>query len=220
MSVWTNALDDLRNRLNDGPTDKLRFLKKLIGQVDGSNKLFKSFEFRRVTDFSASGTVAPLGVYVNEAIVPVSGDNPEIGVVELASAPAARDTVQGVYYVQWFKDSELTFFLQEASQWLGGGSDFSTVAPGLRPAALEYAACEAYKKLANKFVENQSDTYRFEDSPDPNKQSMVDTYMKMADGCLDQANKLRDDFYGRQGQANAPLTGVAGKGARRVAPDA
>lgn len=217
MATWTTANAELRRKLNDGTTDKLRYFKKLVGQVDGSNTVFKSFEFRRLTDFSAS-PAAPLGVYVNNALVAVASDSPEVGAVTLAAAPASRSTVEAIYYLQWFTDTELDDFLVDSSRWLGGADDFTNVAIGLRPAALEYAACEAYGKLAAKAAENLSDTYRLEDAPDADKKTPVDYWKSLADGACARAEKLRDDFYSRQGQSNAPLFGVAGRGARRVAP--
>lgn len=60
---WSTALADLRTQLSDGATDKLRYRKPLIGKVDGNNTLFKTLEFRRLTDFT--GPDDRFGVYLN-----------------------------------------------------------------------------------------------------------------------------------------------------------
>ena len=59
---WSTSVADLRAWLNDGPTDKLVSRKRCLGRIDGSNKIFKTFEFRRVTDFTTA--TSPFGVYV------------------------------------------------------------------------------------------------------------------------------------------------------------
>ncbi len=217
MGSWITSVAELRSKLNDGPTDKLRYFKKLIGSVDGSNKFFKSFEFRRITDFSTP-PAAPLGVYVNNSIVGVASDSPEIGMVTLSAAPAARSRVEAVYYIQFFTDAELNEFVTEASNWLGQGDDVTNTPGGLKPAIQAYATAEAYQKMANKEMENLSDTYRFEDSPDPDKETAMDKFQLMAESSRKEAIQMRDDHYKRQGQSNAPLWGNAGKGTRRVVP--
>lgn len=204
MSDWLTSTSDLRIKLSDGPTDKLRSYKRVFGQINGTNDLFKTFEFRRVTDFTSS--TAPLGVYVNDAPVgAAASDDPATGYFTLTSPPVDGDVVNCTYYIQWFLDTELDQFLLTATNWLGFADNVINTPEGLRPSSLNYAAGEAYQKLALRWAENISETYRLEDSPDPKRFEIVKQYQDAAQNFKEEARKLRDDFYTRQGQSLSPL---------------
>jgi hypothetical protein len=205
--TWTSPISDLRTLLSDGPTDKLRAFKTVFGVQNGTNTTFKTFEFRRITDFSSSGTAFPLGVCVNGVLYPaasVTVDDPETGFFSLAAAPSATYQLLATYYTQWFLDAELDQFLVEASNWLGSDSVYANTVDGLKTAALKYAAHTAYQKLSLKYAENITDTYRTQDSPDESKNPVVDAYQKAATQSLKEAYQARDDYYKRKGQAFAP----------------
>lgn len=204
--AWDTAVSDLRTKLSDNATDKLRAFKRVFGQLDGSNTLFKTFEFRRITDFT--GADAPLGVYLNGALVSVSDDNVQTGYFTLASAPSDGDALESTYYIQWFLDAEVQSFLRIASNWLGSSDDYTAAQVGLRPSLLTYAAGEAYHKLSLKWSEMMSETYRLEDSPNKGQGDIADKYKKSGDELKDEARLLRNDFYTRQGQALQPLFGA------------
>jgi hypothetical protein len=199
---WTTAITEFRTNLSDGATDKLRYRKRVFDQANGVNTRFKTFEFRRITDFTSA--VAPLGVYVNGVAATVTTDFPEVGEFVLTSAPANGDTIEASYYIQWFQDSELTVFLNLASQWLGLGSDHLTMVDGLRPAAMQYAMAGAYQKLALRFAEHISEMYRLEDAKDPKLNAVIDGYRKAAEVCRKEADDLKKNFYTRQGQSLQP----------------
>lgn len=200
--MWLTAGDDLRNLLSDGTTDKLVYRKKVFGQINSSNTAFKTFEFRRVTDFTSASL--PLGVFVDDQAVAVSSDDLPSGEFQIGSAPDDGSVVTASYYYQWFLDSEIVTFLVKSSDWLGFGDNYVNTAQGLRPAALDYAASDAYRKLANRWSTLQSATYQLEDAPDPKQLSLAATFLKLADSFLKSASEKRDDFYKRQGQALAP----------------
>ncbi len=208
---WTTAVDNLRTLLSDGPTDKLRALKQVFGQQDGVNTVFKTFEFRRVTDFSASALAFPLGVYVNgvwHGSSAVTLDNPGTGFFQSASAFDDSVNLTCSYYIQWFTDSELTEFMTRSANWIGYGDNYPVIPDGLKPAALEYGAHEAYKKLSLRFAENIAETYRLQDSPDEKKMEVVKAYQDAAESAYKRALAYRDDFYTRKGMAKAPISGV------------
>lgn len=213
--AWVTPEVDLRRTLNDGATDKLRHRKRVFGQVNGTNVTFKTLEFRRITDLSTA--TAPLGVYVNNLPVTVSGDLKEVGEFALSAAPVDGDIVEASYYIQYFLDAELSGFLVDASEWLGFGTTYSNIAEGLRPASLQYSAYLAYQKLAMKFHENLTETYRLEDSPASKNIEYLNWLNTMADGFLKRATSLRKTFYERNDQASAPLFAVsAGRVPRNV----
>lgn len=216
---WDTAQTDLRVLLSDGPTDKLRAFKQVFGMQNGypagaataGNNVFKTFEFRRVTDFSASGTGFPLGIMLDGKTLAASAitqDNPSTGYFQLAIYPEDSQKLEATYYLQWFTDAELDGFLTRASNWLGGDGNYSEIALGLKTAALKYAQSEAYQKLALRFAEAVSETYRLKDAPDPKNMEIVKSYQDAAAIAIKDAYKSRDDYYSRKGKSLAPNFGT------------
>jgi hypothetical protein len=208
---WTTAINDLRIQLSDGSEDKLRFWKKVFGELNGTNTRFKTFEFRRITDFSSSALAPTLGVYLNRVrLAPsaISVDIPSVGSFDLAAAPVDGDVLEASYYLQWFTDGELDNFLIMASDWLGVGSDYTQVSPGLKSAALRYALYQAYAKLSLRWAEHIADVYRLQDNPDESNFKTIDAYNKQAQMYYKEAKDARDDFYKRSGRALQPLFGT------------
>lgn len=215
---WPNTalgILSLRTLIGDGPQDKLCANKKLIGTVDGINTTFKTFEFRRLGTFSPAATgetlvAFPLGVFINGLVVDpavISSDDPSTGIFTLAStgdAPGARDSFTATYFYQWFTDSELDIFLQNASTWLGYGPQYQNLVDGLNAAALRFAAQEAYEKAAMKYSTRVSETYKLEDAPSEDILKAIAAFKDMADNFMDKARDFRDDYYKRQGQPLAP----------------
>ena len=207
--AWTTAINDLRSLISDGSTDRYCYRKKCFGNVDGTNNSFKTFEFRRIIDFTnSSQNIAPLGVYVDSVRVTpsnVSSDSVATGEFTLATAPTAGQVVEASYYYQWFLDSELSTFLTEASEFLGFAGDYTQIAPGLQPAAKYYAAGESYHKMATRWSTRASEMYLVEDAPNQKNMGVAATYLKLANDCKEQSRKLREDYYTRNSQASAPL---------------
>lgn len=206
---WSTAVSDLRVALSDGPLDRLCSMKKIFGIQNGQNRVFKTLEFRRVTDFSASGTSFPLGVQVDGAFLAasaISQDNPDSGFFEVISTAAPTDSQQVTctYYAQWFVDAELVGFLQRASEWMGFGAAYAGINPQFKTAALKYALAEAYGKIAIKVATPTSAGFQLEDAPDETKADMIRAYQTASKNAMDAAYKARDDVYSRQGQAKAP----------------
>jgi hypothetical protein len=207
----------MRILLSDGDTDKLRHRKRCLGDINGENLVFKTFEPRRVQSFEDSEE--PVGVYVDGVLASVSADNIEIGEFTLSAAPEDGSVVEATYYYRWFNDAEIQSFLVTASKWLGQGATYANLADGLQPAACHYAASKAYQKLAIKWAEHLSSTFRLADGPDPESRKVQDPYGELAKSFLKQAETLRDDFYKRQGQSLAPLFGRVLGGVRDVPPN-
>lgn len=214
--TWSTALSELRTVLSEGPTDKLRWNKTLMGFTNGTNTLFKTFEKRRVTNFATAG--APLGVYVNDVLVTSTADDLETGTVTLAAAPAEGARVRGIYYVQWFTDAQLNTFLSNAANFLGFGDTFSNISGGLKNAAVKYACADAYQEMAKRFSEMISDGFRWEDLPVDALKKTQESYLALEKNFRDQAFKLRDDFYKRQGASEAPLYASLQGRVRNVEP--
>jgi hypothetical protein len=206
-TVAADAITGLRALINDGPTDKRALNKKVLGVADGVNVIFTTFENRRVGDFLSPAF--PLGLYLSG--IPLTGaqvvqDDPESGVFQLSPGvyTANRQSLTASYYYQWFKDEELSEFLTEACRWLGQGDNFVGLDPGLNAAVLRYAAQCAYEKAAMRYSVRMSETYQLEDAPSEDILNSIKAFKDMAEGFMDKAKEMRDDFYTRQGQSLAP----------------
>jgi len=208
---WTTATADFRRLISDGPTDRYRYRKRVFGELNGINKLFKTFEFRRITNFTAAP--APLGVFKNgvlQASAYVSTEYLSTGEFEVATAPVDGDVLEASYYVQWFIDVEVEEFLLNGAYWLGFTATAQTP-PGLIPAVLQYATSDAYMKMAMRWRETQSETYRLEDAPKKDGTTEADAYLAMAATFKEKATSLRDDYFTRQGRSLQPLfSSIAG----------
>lgn len=201
--AWDTAVDDLRSLLSDGSTDKLRYRKRCVGEVNGNNTRFKTFEFRRITDFTDAEL--PNGVFIGGEAVAVSEDFPEVGEFVLNEAPTDGQVVEATYYIQWFIDSELNKFLVQGNEWLGFGDDYSNIDKGLRPCLLFYAAKQACEKLSLRWAEYLSETYMFQDAPKADQRTPVQDYMALAKQYQKQAEDAQKNYYTRQGQNLQPL---------------
>jgi hypothetical protein len=79
---------------------------------------------------------------------------------------------------------------------------------GLQPCVLQYGAHLAYQKMAMRWRERHADVFRVEDAPGENAQSPTQEFLMMAKHFGDQATKLRNTYYERQGQNLQPLFGT------------
>lgn len=201
------AISSLRQMIYDGPTDKICANKKVLGVTDGINSIFKTFEFRRITDFSEAEF--PLGIFLKGVAIDtglVVQDDLASGIFQLSgdAIPTNRDSLTASYYYQWFVDAELTTFMQNATTWLGFSSNFQNIPDGLNAAALRFAAKESYSAAAMKYSSRMAEVYQLEDSPVEDINKSVQAMQSMADNFMDEATRLRDDYYTRQGQSLAP----------------
>jgi hypothetical protein len=218
--TWGTPSLDLRTLLSDGPTDKVRYRKKVFGELNGTNKSFRTLEFRRLTNFTTA--VAPLGVWLNGSLLAaasVSVDYIESGDFNLVTAPVDGDRLEASYYIQWFTDTEISQFLRLGTNWLGLNDDYTGLLEGLRPAVLKYAASEAYQKLALRWAESIQETFLLNDATnDKTRFAIVDQYRKSAEVFRKDAEAVRDDFYSRSGQQKQPLFASIAGAATDVQP--
>lgn len=208
---WTTALTDIRTLLDEGDEDKLCYRKRCLGECNAVNLLFKTFDSRRTTDFTTAEL--PLGVWLNGVLIDaadVTLDFPVSGDFELADAPIDGDVIEASYYFRWFIDSELTQFLTTSSEWLALGSNYTNISESLRPAALNYAAGEAYQKLALKWTRRLSEGYMLNDAPATDEVGkMIQQYGDLALKYQAKAKDVRDDFYSRSGTQLSPSYGFS-----------
>lgn len=216
--TWLEPIEDLQKFLSDQETDKLRYRKRVLGFQNGINTIFKTFEFRRVTDFTIATGNMPEGVYVDGVKAAIISDNNYIGEFELQTAPSGNQELVATYYIQWFTESELQLFLKDASNSLSLSDSYDQIPGGLRLSALNFASSSAYQKLSLRWSDTMGDVYRLQDAPNDDE-SPLEKYSKMAAEFRDIGIKLRDDYYKRQGRPNSPLHGTLAGRISAVTPN-
>lgn len=203
---WLTANSDVRSLLNDGPTDHRAYRKRVLNRLDGTNKRFKTEEWRRLSNFKTDAGPA-IGVFKNgvrlDQATEINSDDVEIGEFEVTTAPVDGDILECTYYFQWFLDTEIDGFLRKAVEWLNLGTDPDNVPPGLQPAASYYAVQEAYHKLCSKYASLESHQFRLEDAPDPKTKTPVDYYRMLANDARKKAEELRKGYYEGAGEQYA-----------------
>lgn len=207
--AWLTAKEDLRILLSDGPTDRYSFRKQVFGDLNGTNTRFKTFDARRVTNFTQT-----LGVYLNGALLDtqaISADDTYNGEFILQSPPNDGDLIEASYYTQWFLDAELDNILKDAALWTVGTFDVTQIANGLIPACKKYAAAEAYLKMSVKWKDYLSSGFKVEDAPKGGAEGKTNDFIKMSETFRKEALDARTEYYQtRQGQALQPLFGSIG----------
>lgn len=206
---YLTGRQDLTIRISDGPTDRLNYQKRCFGAVNGTNLNFKTFDARRYTKFTQQPGVLINGIVQGPQFItyddPISGQF----ILDPSIVPVDGDVVEATYYSRYFLDAELDNALQMSSRILFSTDHISDIPLGLVPAAIEYAAANCYKKLAERFATMISSGYKVEDAPSDQDKGPVQYYTDMANGAFAEVDKMITLFYTRQGQNRQPLIGVA-----------
>ncbi len=204
MPVWgsvAEARDELRRFVADGPQDKPIKDKLIVGTADGVRQKFFTFEERIVAGsivFSFAGVEQPPGIIADQDLV--------MGRFTLAPAPPANTEIRARYYWQLFLDADLDDGLRFAAGEIHETDDITTVEPGLKYAALHYAAHHGYGKQHTRWlIQRNSDKYLLLEAPvDDGARERAESFATVAETYYKMAVELRDAFYTRHGRRNAP----------------
>jgi len=206
---YTAAITEFRQMLSDTEYHKKSTKKKLIGDINGDNSVFVTYDKRLLED--------TVEVFVNDVSVPFDVTDPVQGFLTLKDAPDINSSVTASYYWTWFIDAELITFLNKGAEQVSQNSPdvpddaYLMIPPGLKSAALKFAANFATQSLI-QFMITRRHSEEFlieEDGNDDTKFSQTIAAMsKLADSYFKEALTLRDDFYKRQGKRNAPAFGI------------
>lgn len=208
MPNWTSVAEargELRAFLNDGPQDRPVKNKLVIGAVDGVNQVFFTFDDRIV-----AGTIAFSFDFVEQPSGIITDSDLVQGRFVLTPPPPENVGVRARYYWQLFLDSELDEALRLAAGEIHETDDITTVEPGLKNAALHYAASFAFTKQHTRWiVQRQSEKFLLLESPvDNGAQQRANEFKDAAAAYYKMANELRDAFYQRHGRRHAPAFNV------------
>lgn len=220
---YQTAINDLQVLISDQGDDRYVYRHRCFGEVNGANLQFKTFFRRRVTNFLQAYSDGE-GVYIGGNLVPASAfawDNQETA--EFAFAATASEYIPGLtasplypnnevveatYYYQWFDESELDTFLQQASRWLQGYNDYTQTADPLVDALIKYAAAQCYTKMAQRWRSYMSQEYRVEDAPKDSPTYNTNDFLQLAKYFRAEALASRTEYMEtRQGRALQPLFG-------------
>jgi hypothetical protein len=146
----------------------------------------------------------------------ITSDDPATGIFVVTTAPTDGSVVEASYYTQWFLDSELQMFLETAALWVQSSTDFTLIPSGLIPCTLKYSSAEAYLKLAIRWKDYASSTYKLHDDPNEEADAKTTSFMDMSKTFREEALKSRDEFYKRQGRSLQPLFGTVKGNVRQM----
>ena len=198
---YTALVAKLRILANDTATSNPHLGETPLGLRDGSNKTFR-LAFQNP---ASSAIFMTYGATIRSA----SGFSildAATGYLTVNPAPDANITQPFYfdYFSQLYADADYQTMLDEATEWLGGvaGTDQPE---GLYPAQIRYALASFYNRRASdKAKEYASSGGGIGAQP----QTPAQAFTALAKAALAAAITLRDDYYKRQGQRNAPASGT------------
>ena len=197
---------------NDSATSNPHFGETPTGLRDGSNKVFRlaftnpvaagifmTYGAGIIRQAAGALTFQVLDQASGYLTVSPGGVAPDAGITN----PLAFD-----YFSQLYPYADYQSMLDEATEWIGGAAGVD-VAEGLYPAQIRYALSVFYNRRASdKAKEYASSGGGIGAQP----QTPAQAFTNLAKSALQQAVTLRDDFYKRQGQRNAPASGTMSYG--------
>lgn len=176
--------------------------------VDGTNKVF------RLRNVPVVGTVATAAsVYLTRP-----GTSYRIqtgftmtdmanGILTFTAAPTANENIYADYNYYFFSDAKYTEFLNEAASNIlqDATDDPTTVEAGLIPAMLQYALAYFFKARASQYQNRYSSSGG---EAGQSVESVAKGFTMLATAAEKRADTMREDFYKRQGQREAPSAAV------------
>jgi len=182
-------------------------------QVDGTNQRFK-LQNRNLVGVSQGAPANP-ALYYNNNLVSTTVFNAATGIVTIASPPGAGGDLKGEYFFTLCTDAEYTLWATDAANFVGS-TDPTQVADGLASCLHNYMAAMAAEKMSDMsgwYYQAAAGNKNF------NKDQISAKFLAIYKEKMATAEKLRDDFYKRHGQREAPAKAVTNfRGVERYTP--
>lgn len=137
---------------------------------------------------------AQTGITINDA---------NMGMITITPAPATGFVVD--YFFYFFADADYTEFLNDAARDLMGNGDPTLITDALTSALLQYALGHFYLARATQYA------HRYSSSGGQAGQSVdvvTKNFQALAKAAMDYARTLRNDYYDRLGQRDAPASSL------------
>lgn len=203
MATANDLLTRVRILIDDQAGDKSVFKENLARSIQGnqvgSGNL--SFQLNNRRLIATSLSVLADG---SAATVSSSADQALRGRFTITSS-APSSSCFATYDFQFFTDTELTDFVNQAADFVEGVSDVTTVQVGLLDALVLKAASDACFALASR---SGSLYNAAAGGKSAQKGDISRKYKDLAKDLFDRAVAEREAFYGpRKGQASSPASG-------------
>lgn len=192
------VITNVRSELNDTITSHLVRAEIPAGLIDGANKLY-TLAYYPVCNVSS------VVVIVDGAVISPAGYtlNAAMGRITLATAPAVSITLD--YYFQAFTDADITVWINHGVQQCG----FTAISqlPDVMSAAIEkFAIAAGCLAWSRKYADG---SFSWTTGPETvDKKQITASYKALHDANFKAAIDIRDDYYKRFGQRNAPAGAV------------
>lgn len=220
MSTWAKAVTEFRQMLFDTDTNKRSTRKKILGDINGTNTKFRTYDKRLV---ESSVEVFQAGVAISFSV-----DDAVAGELTITPAPEGNVKLEASYYWTWWTDAEVTTYLNKGAEAVGQWNDnvvpdqaYLQIPPGLKTAAMYFAASMAQTSLI-QYMQNRPHSSEFlveqDQKDDANFGATLDAMRRLANDYHDKAIQHRDDFYKRLGKREAPAFGVKIGATRNYGP--
>lgn len=202
-------ISHLRSIVGDKQNSNVVWGESPKGNNDGSNKVFR-LQIPNIVPET-------LFMTVNTSVRFQTGFSvdPDNGIITFDTAPAsAANPFLADYCHYWFDDDEHLEFLNEGTRALGQTVPTGVV-DGLLPALYQYAAYHYYTRRASMVA------HRYPSSGGQvghSVDSVVKNFLMLATAAMKNAVTLRDDYYKRQGQREAPSSGTVNYGFDPISP--
>lgn len=220
MILYTTAINDLRTLLGDTCYSKRASKKGVVGQIDGVNVDFVTYDKRVIPE--------TFQVYLDNSLVQVVAFDPISGEFVLQTAPLENSKLKSSYYFNWWLDADIVDFLNKGAQACSlfdpSCPEFSyeEAPPGLRQPMLYFAAHDANRALV-QYLLNRRHAEEFliqqDGNDDENYSKMIEALMKQAKEFYTMAMDLRDDYYKRQGRRDKPSFAIKTVRQRKYGPN-
>lgn len=211
---YDGAILELRQLLADTDFNKKASNKKLLGDINGENVNFITYD-KRISEDTIEVTITQAD---GEVIIPsVTVDDAIKGTITLSEAPALNSSVTANYYWRWWLDEELINFLNKGAETVSQTSilvpdeAYLQIPPGLKLAALDVAVSLANSAQIQYMINRRhSEEFLLEQdgNDDANFSNTISAMSGIVDAKLKSGLMLRDDFYKRQGKRFAPAFAI------------
>lgn len=194
-----DLLINLRTLASDTATSNSIRQEAPIGKTDGANTNFRLQNWPVV---AASMYLTNGASFRSQSGFTL---DPTTGIFVMGTAPtSAVSPWEADYCFYWFSDTDHVVFLTQAASFLGS-TDMTSVDPGLIPALLHFALQQFWMRRSSQYA------HRYASSGGTAGHSVdvvTKAFLDLAKTAEAKATTLRDDFYKRQGQRNAPSSGT------------
>lgn len=214
--AWSDPTGDLRVFLSDGPYDNFIKQKKVLGETDGVNRTYYTFDDRILASGNQSVAGSPLRVFWGPQEIAASGIlvtdqvRGEFQMMFVASGGVrANEKLTSSYHYQQHLDSELNMYLQQGLNFCSA-TTAAQVPAELQAAVLAFAGYNAHTKLAQRWQQRKSEQFMLQDAPMRQEaEDRVRYHQEEAQRLYAQAREMRQDYYDtRNSRAFAPAYGL------------